>query len=206
MTDEELQYLFSVELTQRELGLLGLIVAHWGSMEHEIFHQTLLCFDDDGTPELPKAMSNMQFSQVLDLWGEKVVEVADGERRDVLRKQITEIKRLSEYRNALVHGMLRWNVGDITRITAIRVRKKEVLSVHFTADDLLDFQTQLAAINFRIRYPLGTIDLAAQMEKAGGYISRAGAAMLINHPMTRELLPKGIGAQDGSDNPDKGAA
>ncbi|SFL93676.1 hypothetical protein SAMN03159423_4515 [Bradyrhizobium sp. NFR13] len=191
MTDTELKYLFSVELSQRELGLIGLVVAHWGAMEYEIFHQTLARFDEDGTPELPKAMNNMQFSQVLELWEANVVETSEDERRDILRKQIAEIKRLSDYRNALVHGMLQWSTGDLNRITAVRVRKDQVLSVHFTADDLLDFQTQLASINFRIRYPLGIADRAAEMEKVGSYISRAAAAMFSNHPVADELMPSG---------------
>ncbi|WP_185966141.1 hypothetical protein [Rhodopseudomonas palustris] len=189
MPDQDLKYLFSVELSERECGLIGLVVTQWGAMEYEIFHQTLRSFDEEDNSELPKAMNNVKFSQVLDLWKEKVVEVSAPERRDVLRKQLSQIKHLLDYRNALVHGMLKWNADDLDRITAIRVRKKEILSVHFTAEDLFDFQQQLASINYFIRYPLGLIDRAAELEKVGGYVSRAGAAMLAGHALLDQLQP-----------------
>lgn len=190
MSDQVLKYLFSVELSERECGLIGLIVTQWGAMEYEIFHQTLRRLDDEDVPELPKEMNNVRFSKVLELWEEKVVEASVGERRDTLRKQLAHIRHLSDYRNALVHGMLRWSASDLSRLTAMRVRKKEILSVHFSSDDLFDFQQKLAEINFRIRYPLGLADRAAEMEKVGGHISRAGMAMLTGHPLQDELAPE----------------
>lgn len=49
-------YRFDVELTAKETYLIGNIVAQWGALEHEIFNQTLLSFDNpvDENMVLPK--------------------------------------------------------------------------------------------------------------------------------------------------------
>jgi hypothetical protein len=71
-----------LQLSDREMFLIGMIVAHWGSLEHEVFTQTLLSFD---TPQgqaggLPKSMNNIQFTQILSLWKERVVDRCKGKR------------------------------------------------------------------------------------------------------------------------------
>lgn len=188
--DDEMVLVHPVELSQRELILIGFIIAQWGGMEHEIFVQTLRCFDEQGSDELPKAMNNAQFSQVLDLWELQVVEKSEGKRRDVLRKQLFMIRQLAEHRHALAHGMWDYDKAKPDRITAIRILKKQIISHQFTADDLEDFSKRLGVINFRIRHPLGIEDLAKAAEKSGGYMSRAAVAMLSGHPIAKELMPE----------------
>ena len=60
-----MEYRINTELSERELLSIGKIVALWGSLEYEIFCQTLMCFSDMSDSQLPKEMNNMQFSQVL---------------------------------------------------------------------------------------------------------------------------------------------
>jgi len=174
MDDKPIEHLWDSELTPQEISLIGQIVIHWGSLEHEIFTQTLMTFD---TPEgaqtpLPKALNNLQVTELLTLWKERVVDKAQGDRSRVLQLQLDEILRLKDFRDALVHGMWHWSPKDLARVSTVRVRKKEVITVHFTADDLADFYRRLAIVNFKLRYPGGTEDLAAERAQAGSFISR----------------------------------
>ena len=57
------------ELSDREIYLIGKVVAHWGAMEHEIFLQTIQTFEPvpGEDPEVPKAMRRPEFSSLLTL-------------------------------------------------------------------------------------------------------------------------------------------
>jgi hypothetical protein len=166
--DARIVHAHKVELSERELLCIGHIIAQWGALEHEIFCQTLQTFEEH-TPTLPKEMNNMQFSEVLEKWKERVVDQCYGEKKRNLEEQYALIRHYHDYRNALVHGMWDWDTTSPDRIKTTRVRKKEVISTHFTAADLEYFSLELAKINFNIRYPRGIEDLA-EMINRGGYI------------------------------------
>jgi hypothetical protein len=103
--------LHGVELSNRELYLIGHIVAQWGALEHEVFVQTLLTFGNDPTAGLPKEMNNMNFLDVLKKWKERVVALSVGEKKCVLEMQYDLILHYHDYRNALVHGMWDWDAA-----------------------------------------------------------------------------------------------
>jgi len=170
----EMKWGIDTELSERELWCIGKIVALWGSLEYEIFCQTLMYFSDGETKRsnLPKEMNNMQFSQVLALWKRHVVDNPAGEREEVLQKQYQRITDLHDFRNALVHGMWDWSVDAPGKITAIRIRKKEIRRTHFTANDLASLASELETINFKVRFPGGLKDLADAKMKEGAYVSR----------------------------------
>lgn len=175
----EMKYLFATQLTERETMLIGNIVALWGAMEHEIFTQTLATFDGIHVKNLPKQMNNLQFTGVLALWKERVVDTSNEKRREVLVKQYEEIERLSEYRQALVHGMWTWDRSALNRISTVRVRKDEYITVHFDADHLNDFSERMGVLNYKIRYPGGNEDRAKEFEDGGGFaISREMLKMM----------------------------
>ena len=178
----------NVELSERELLSIGHIVAQWGALEHEVFCQTLQTFGKH-TQTLPKEMNNMQFSEVLEKWKERVVDQCNGEKKKNLEEQLALIRHYHDYRNALVHGMCDWDATSPDRIKTTRVRKKEVISTHFTAADLEHFSLELAKINFSIRYPRGIEDCAKELVNAGCYVSRLGASMLSGHTVAAELVP-----------------
>ena len=177
----------NVELSERELLCIGHIIAQWGALEHEIFCQTLQTFEVH-TQTLPKEMNNMQFSEVLEKWKERVVDQRNGEKKKNLEKQYALIRHYHDYRNALVHGMWNWDTTSPDRIKTTRIRRKEVISTHFTAADLEHFSLEVAKINFNIRYPRGTEDLE-EMINRGGYISRFTVSMLSGHTVAAELVP-----------------
>lgn len=180
-------YLWNDELSERETFLIGKTIAQWGALEHEIFVQTLMTFESNEVA-LPKAMNNLQFTGILDLWKERVIAKAEDGRRKVLEQQYEKILKLKDYRDALVHGMWQWSKEELSKITSVRIRKKEIISVHFTADDLADFSLQLARINFKLRAPGGLEDLAEQRAGEGFYVSRLGAALLTGDRIVEEWL------------------
>src|ERR1022692_1394244 len=49
---DEMQYRIDVELSERELISIGKIIAVWGSLEYEIFCQTLACLNDTSDRQL----------------------------------------------------------------------------------------------------------------------------------------------------------
>ncbi|HTT48515.1 MAG TPA: hypothetical protein VMG39_11005 [Pseudolabrys sp.] len=185
----EMKYLYNVELSPKELHSIGLIISQWGCLEHEIFTQTLMTFDEpiEGGDKLPKAMDNLRFFEVLNLWEERVVKKAAGVPKDVLSSQLERIRHYYEFRNAIAHGMWEWDISDPKKINSIRIRKRDIVTTHFTAEDLHDFSMEVAEINFKIRYPGGVEDLASAMSEKGSHISRIGAALLSGHPVADEL-------------------
>ncbi|KWI83989.1 hypothetical protein WM13_19335 [Burkholderia ubonensis] len=180
--DDEMKMLFDLQLTDKETYFIGKIVAAWASLEHEVFMQTLHTYvpSDDGgeLPKLPKEMNNIQFTGVLRLWKERVVDQAKGKRRKTLEDVHARILRGHEYRKAIVHGMWEWSPDNVERITSTRIVGKQVISVHFDADGLCSFMTALLEINFDLRYPRGATEFFMQRSKDGLYISRRFAAIL----------------------------
>jgi hypothetical protein len=167
------------QLSDQEIHFIATIFVQSASMEHEIFMQTLLTFlpgitDPD---QLPKAMNNIQFTGVLDLWNERVARKALGRRAQVLQRQYDQILRLKETRDALAHGMWHWSAIDLGQISTTRIRKREVITSHFTAEVLYKFASKIAEINFKLRFPGGASDLARARMKEGGYISRNAMGM-----------------------------
>lgn len=173
-------YQWNDELSDRETFLIGKIIAQWGALEHEIFVQTLMTFEapEDENIALPKAMNNLQFTEILGLWKDRVVKKSKEDRRKVLEQQLEKILKLKNCRDALVHGMWGWSKNDLSKISAVRIRKKEIISVHFTADDLADFYSRLGGINFKIRFPGGLDEFAQQRAEEEFYVSRLGLGLM----------------------------
>jgi len=183
-----MKHLLDLELSDREIHFIGHIVAHWGALEHEVFTQTLLTFE--GVESLPKEMNNIQFSQILELWKERVVNRASARAKRVLVKQYKLIHHCHEYRNALVHGMWEWDRSSLEKIKTTRIKKKQVITTHFTASDLEHLWRTAAEINFAIRYPRGLSDVAKErMAQKGGFFSRAAICLFTGHPLAAELHP-----------------
>jgi hypothetical protein len=186
-----LKHLWDPQLSQKEVTLIGLIAVQWAAMEYEVFSQTLISFEGEAASGavLPKEMNNLQFTGVLDLWKERVAAAAKGRRAKVLLKQHAEVLHLKPYRDALVHGMWHWSGSDLGAIFTTRVKKRDVITVKFTVDDLAHFSTKIAEINFSIRFPGGMTDLARARARDGGYISRRAMAMFSGAPVDGKGFP-----------------
>lgn len=175
-----------LQLSDEEYYLLGTIVAHWGALEHEIFVQTLMTFDNgeasDGE-KLPNSFNNLQFTETLALWKERVLGRAQGDHLTALTKAHDEILRLKATRDALVHGMWQWSPDTPHVISTVRAKKREIIATKFTTEALRDLAFGLAKLNFRIHYPSGIKDLAAErMQAGGGHFSRKALEILFGQP------------------------
>lgn len=198
-------HIWNDELSDREIFFIGKIIAQWGALEHEVFMQTLKTFDAPHGEEitLPKSMNNLQFTDVLNLWKERVAEKTKGERGEVLQQQYDRILTLKDYRDALVHGMWEWSAGELSKVTAVRIRKKEIISTQFTADDLQNFYSRVGGINFKLRFPGGSEEFAQQMAEAGSYASRRWLSMMAGDSLADEwLAPAGAQEKIKSGNQD----
>ena len=181
---------WDAELSDREVFLIGRIIVQWGAIEHEIFTQTLLTFgssEGEQSP-LPRAMNNLRVTELLALWKQRVVDQSDGERSNVLQLQLNEILELKPFRDAIVHGTWEWSASDLSRVSTVRVRKRDVITTHFTAEDLANFYSRLSRINFKIRFPGGIEDLARQRAESGSYISRRALSMLSGDRLADDWL------------------
>lgn len=198
MTKENDFYKFDLELSDKEFQLIGQIVSQWGALEYEIFEQTLLAFDRPDGEEivLPKEMNSLQASVILEQWKEHVVDKAEPKVAEVLREQYERISELKDYRDALVHGVWKWSPNDIGKINTVRIKKKKIIGVHFTADDLYDLYSRLAGINFKIRYPKGTEDYARERVAQGGYFSRRFLSMVTDNDIADDWLSPALSKSD----------
>ena len=189
------------QLTDKEVYYLGKVVAHWGAIEYEVFIQTLQTFDGavNNVSELPKPMKNLNFSAVLDLWEERVINNTSGERGEILRIQLQKIKEASEFRHTLVHSMLHYSQTDIGRITASRVKNREYIQVDISGDDLLDFYTRLSEINFYLRAPGGADEFAEIKVREGGGFSRRGLAMVTGHEILSDWISSPLKPESASE-------
>jgi hypothetical protein len=163
--------------------------------ELEIFIQTLLSFPESDVAELlPKAMNNMQFSEVLKLWKARIIdpEKLKG-KKNVLGEQYDKITSLLNFRAGMVHGMWDYNHQEPFRIKTIRIKGKELVTVEFPPESLLDFMMTLQEINFKIRNPRGIGDYAKTVAKRGSWMSRHFIARARGDPRADELLPGFIG-------------
>jgi len=158
-------------LSDQETYLIGSIITEWAAVEHEIFNQALQSFEDESTT-VPRALRSPQFTNVLKVWKERIVDTAT-EHSDVLMKQYEEIDKLKDHRNALAHGMWIWNPSSIDRIISLRVKRDTLISAHFTIEDLQDFRTRTQRINFNIRYPGGKDDFISRRVNVGYSASRS---------------------------------
>lgn len=185
--------LWDPQLSDHEVHFIGMIFIQWASLEHEVFEQTLKTFDSgrDEVPQLPKEMNNLQFTAVLELWKERVADNASKRRSKVLQQQYENILRHKEARDALAHGMWNWSIEDLGRISTIRVKKRQVITAHFSVQTLGDMAMALGEINFKVRFPGGLADLAKARMEQGGYISRTAMAMLADAPVDKDGFPTG---------------
>lgn len=187
--DDDDSHRWDDELSEREVLLIGKIMVQWGALEHEVFTQTILTFDfpeGEEPPPLPAAMNNLQFTGLLKVWKERVADKLDGNRGTVLQRIYDEVLRLKEPRDALVHGMWHWGGGNLSTISTVRVRKKKVVTVHFTVDDLGHFYDRLSSINFRLRFP-DVEDFYRSLAEQGQFMSRRAASMMTSHPVADDF-------------------
>lgn len=202
MSDEDDDILsIGLELSDKEIHHIGSIIAQWGTLEHEIFIQTLLSFEapEQEKIDLPKEMHNLQFTKVLDLWKERVVDKSEGNRAQVLTKQYERIMAIKKYRDALVHGMWEWSKDDVTRISATRIRKKQIITVHFTASDLEHLDLMLGKINFKVTCLGGPEDMVESMNGEFSYISRRFLAEITKSDIADDWLGKPVAIEPSSD-------
>ena len=181
----------NIELSDRELLAIGKIIAQWGILEHEIFFQILKSFDDEDSSnsDLPKEMNNAKFSLLLPLWEERVINKQDKARKTVLKKQHEKILYYCDFRNALAHGMWEWSKSEPEKITAIRIKVKEIKSTHLTLEDLEYLADEIREIYYNVMYPGGTEDEVNALAKIGFYVSRRFICELSKNPKTKDIFP-----------------
>lgn len=177
-----------LELKDEEIYHIGMIVVHWAALEHEVFTQARMSFDDCGERSelLPKDLNNAQFTQTLDIWKRRVVDTSGNGRKEALESVHAEIVKLKEFRDALAHGMCTWSPDALDRITTERVKNGELIAVHFTTEGLSHFANAVACLNFRLRYPSGEVDLFSFRESSAVYFSRVFLQSMADASKKRE--------------------
>ena len=159
-------------ITPEEAQLIGMIIVEFAAIEHVMFIQTLESFEN-ASEDKPKTLNGIQFSETLKYWKARVASTSDETISKVLLEQHTEIKRLQEYRDALVHGLFTWSPTEPQKLTAQRTKKHEYIKVTFSINDLRSFQDRISDIHFKIRHPSGPEDMISSMIESGGYIDRS---------------------------------
>jgi len=188
--DVPMRYTLSTEISEREIYVIGSIVAQWGFIESEIFDQTRFSFEED--EDLPASMkTNAQFKEVLELWLERVAAVHQSPKKTILTEQYQRIKSLSEFRQAVVHSRWEWKPDAPGEITAVRVHKQNIKRVKFTFDHLKEFAISLGEIRYSIRYPGGLQDRAEEIAGMDGHLSRLGWDLLSGRVSLDDLTKRG---------------
>jgi hypothetical protein len=79
-----------------------------------------------------------------------------------------------------------WSASEPEKIEVSRVKKDEIITHRFTADELGQFALLLAKMNFRIRYPGGFEEYAEARASQNSYTSRQFLAMMTNRPSAKD--------------------
>ena len=172
--DKELKGLWDTGLTHEERMVIGDIVAQWGALEAEIFGQTLESFDSDiHVSQLPRAMRNRNFSEVLELWKERVVDAAGDAIKKTLKEAYEKILKLRDARHSIVHGMWDFTVSEPKTISTFRVKDDQIIHTTFKDGALADVGMRIAEINMSIRYPGGLRQFFEEQMSDGVYVNHA---------------------------------
>ncbi|MBU1264307.1 MAG: hypothetical protein KJ946_06775 [Gammaproteobacteria bacterium] len=161
-------------LTHEEEMIIGDIVAQWGTLEAEIFIQTLESFGSDlHVSQLPRAMRNRNFSDVLDLWKVRVVETSEDAVKKVFEEAYEKILKLKDVRHSIVHGMWDFSVSEPKTISTFRVKDDRIIHTTFEDGALADVGMKIAELNMSIRYPGGLADYFKEQMGDGVYVNHA---------------------------------
>ena len=125
---------FDPGLSQREIILIGTIVALWSHLRREIFIQTASSFGSQG--QLPEELNDGRFTTLLRHWRDRVIANASQERKEVLEEQHRLIVDLNDIRQAIVESMWEWDDADPEKIKAVGPTGSKAESVAFDAASL----------------------------------------------------------------------
>lgn len=172
--DQELKAIWDTGLAENENMLIGDIVAQWGALEAEIFIQTLTSYGSDiEVNQLPRAMRNRNFSEVLSLWKSRVVDTSEEAIKAAFEGAYEKILKLSDARNSIVHGMWDFSISEPKTISTFRVKDDQIIHTTFKDGALVDVCMQIAEINASIRYPGGMKDFFKDQMSGGVYVNHA---------------------------------
>lgn len=172
--NKELKALWDTGLTHEECMIIGDIVAQWGALEAEIFSQTLENFGSDiHVSQLPRAMRNRNFSEVLELWNERVVDTAEDALKKTLQEVYENILELKNARHSIVHGMWDFTVSEPKTISTFRVKDDQIIHTTFKDGALADVGMRIAELNMSLRYPGGMIEFFKEQMSGGVYVNHA---------------------------------
>lgn len=173
-TDETMKLIWDAGLSDSEYMIIGDVVAQWGALEAEIFTQTLDSFGSNiRVSELPRAMRNRNFSEVLNLWKERVVDVSGDAVNRILKGAYEKILKLKDVRHSIVHGMWDFSLSEPKTISTFRVKDDQIIHATFKDGALADVRMQIAEINASIRYPGGILDYFQDQMSGGVYVNHA---------------------------------
>ncbi len=171
---EGLKNIWDAGLTNEEYCLIGTVVAQWGALEAEIFGQTLMTFGSDiHVSQLPKEMNNLNFTSVLKLWKDRVVDSSEGNVKSLLEQAYEKILKLKDFRNSIIHGMWEFSLGEPQTISTFRVKKDQIIHTVFKDGSLSDFSMEVAQLNADIRYPGGFAEFFQEQMRDGFYVNEA---------------------------------
>ena len=172
--DTELKGLWDTGLTHEECMIIGDIIAQWGALEAEIFIQTLDSFDSDiHVSQLPRVMRNRNFSEILELWKERVADAAEDAIKMVLQEAYEKIVGLKNARHSIVHGMWDFTVSEPKIISTFRVKDDQIIHTTFKDGALADVGMRIAELNMNIRYPGGVREFFKEQMSGGAYVNHA---------------------------------
>ena len=177
---EGLKNVWDAGLANKEYCIIGTIVAQWGALEAEVFDQTLITFGSDiHVNQLPREMNNLNFTSVLKLWKERVVDTSEAKVKSLLEKTYKKILELKDFRNSIIHGMWEFSLGEPKTISTFRVKKDQLIHTVFKDGSLANFSMEVAQLNADIRYPGGLAEFFQDQMSDGFYVNKAEMRRMI---------------------------
>lgn len=172
--DKEVKFTWDSGLTHEEHRVIGAITAQWGELEAEVFFQTLESYGEPIQLEtLPRAMRNRNFSEVLQLWRDRVAEQSHEPHRSKLLEAHEKITALQDARNAIAHGMWDFSHLEPETVSTFRVKDDKLITLVFQQGALEDMEQRIAELNMTLRYPGGMAAFFEDQMRDGHYVNHA---------------------------------
>lgn len=118
-------------------------------------------------------MRNRNFSEVLELWKERVVNKAEDTLQKTLNDAYEKILKLKDARHSIVHGMWDFTVSEPKTVSTFRVKDDQIIHTTFKDGALADVGMRIAELNMSIRYPGGIEDFFREQMSGGVYVNHA---------------------------------
>ena len=164
------------ELTERELGAIGLVTVQWSYLEHQLYELALSIAGGLDIDPAPQEIHSSSFDRRCEALKSLLNNAGFPEQgRKRLSGLLHRTRRVEVDRHKITHGLWDWDYSNPYRPKASSQRKPHVFEEGFDLTKLVRLAERIGEINFELTFPAGVTYENIQM----AYMSREATALMV---------------------------